>query len=67
MSLIHSLTLEINSSLLISGPLVSPANTTCFTLVQNFEKPAEKGPVKLVDAEDIDGLIDLLENEAKVL
>jgi electron transfer flavoprotein beta subunit len=47
--------------------ILSPANTTCFTLVQNFEKPAEKGPVKLVDAEDIDGLIDLLENEAKVL
>jgi len=35
--------------------------------VQVFEKPAEKGPVKLVDAKDIDGLIDLLENEAKVL
>ena len=47
--------------------IVSPDTSTCYSLVKNFEKPAEKGPVKLVDAEDIDGLIDLLENEAKVL
>ncbi len=47
--------------------IVAPETTICYSLVQNFEKPDEKGPVKLVDAEDIDGLIDLLENEAKVL
>ena len=47
--------------------VVSPEIDTCNSLVQNYEKPAEKGPVKLVDAEDIDGLIDLLENEAKVI
>ena len=33
----------------------------------SFEKPSEKGPVRLVDAENIDELIDLLENEAKVI
>lgn len=35
--------------------------------VNIFEKPPAKGPVKLVDAGDIDALIDLLQNEAKVL
>ena len=47
--------------------VVSPEINACNSLVQNYEKPAEKGPVKLVDAENIDGLIDLLENEAKVI
>ena len=47
--------------------VVSPEAAATASKVQAFEKPAEKGPVKLVDAEDIDGLIDLLENEAKVL
>ena len=47
--------------------VVPPEINACNSLVQNYEKPAEKGPVKLVDAEDIDGLIDLLENEAKVI
>ena len=37
------------------------------TTIQNFEKPQVKGPVKLVDAADIDTLIELLQNEAKVL
>lgn len=32
-----------------------------------FEKPAPKGAVKLVDAENLDELIDLLHNEAKVI
>ena len=35
--------------------------------VISFEKPAAKGAVKLVDADDIDTLIDLLHNEAKVI
>ena len=47
--------------------VVPPEINACNSLVQNYEKPAEKGPVKLVDAEDIEGLIDLLENEAKVI
>lgn len=33
----------------------------------NFEKPAPKGEVKLVSPENIDQLIDLLHNEAKVI
>ncbi|MGA0897224.1 MAG: electron transfer flavoprotein subunit beta/FixA family protein [Flavobacteriaceae bacterium] len=47
--------------------VVSPVEVTAATLVEHYEKPPEKGAVKLVDAEDIDGLIDLLTNEAKVL
>lgn len=34
---------------------------------QTFEKPAPKGDVKLVDAENLDALIDLLHKEAKVI
>lgn len=37
------------------------------TEIERFEKPPAKGEVRLVDAEDIDTLIDLLQNEAKVL
>ena len=37
------------------------------TSISNFEKPASKAAVKLVPADDIDQLIDLLQNEAKVL
>jgi len=33
----------------------------------SFEKPAARGAVKLVDADDIDELINLLHNEAKVI
>jgi electron transfer flavoprotein beta subunit len=33
----------------------------------SFDKPAPKGEVKLIDADDIDTLIDLLHNEAKVI
>jgi len=39
------------------------ANTT----VSKFEKPASKANVKLIAADDLDQLIDLLQNEAKVL
>jgi len=34
---------------------------------QKFEKPAPKGPVKLVDPDNIEELIQLLHNEAKVI
>ncbi|QMU64733.1 MAG: electron transfer flavoprotein beta subunit/FixA family protein [Flavobacteriaceae bacterium] len=37
------------------------------TSVQMFEKPTPKGAVKLVDADHIDELVDLLHNEAKVI
>jgi electron transfer flavoprotein beta subunit len=35
--------------------------------ISKFEKPADKGAVKLIDADNIDLLIDLLHNEAKVI
>ncbi len=34
---------------------------------KRFEKPAPKGPVKLVDPDNLDELINLLHNEAKVI
>jgi electron transfer flavoprotein beta subunit len=37
------------------------------TSIQSFEKPAPKGAVKLVDADNVDELISLLHNEAKVI
>ncbi|ARV15281.1 electron transfer flavoprotein subunit beta/FixA family protein [Polaribacter sp. SA4-12] len=37
------------------------------TNIQSFEKPAPKGAVKLVDADNVDELISLLHNEAKVI
>jgi electron transfer flavoprotein beta subunit len=37
------------------------------TTIASFEKPAAKGAVKLVDADNLDALIDLLHNEAKVI
>ena len=37
------------------------------TAISSFEKPAPKAAVKLISADDIDQLIDLLQNEAKVL
>ena len=33
----------------------------------SFEKPAPRGAVKLVEADNIDELINLLHNEAKVI
>ena len=35
--------------------------------ILKFEKPIPKGEVKLVPADDIDQLIDLLHNEANVI
>tara|TARA_B110001454_G_scaffold207220_1_gene218415 strand:- start:529 stop:1275 length:747 start_codon:yes stop_codon:yes gene_type:complete len=37
------------------------------TNIVSFEKPAPKGAVKLVDADNVDELISLLHNEAKVI
>ncbi|MCL7754549.1 electron transfer flavoprotein subunit beta/FixA family protein [Polaribacter sp. Z022] len=37
------------------------------TSIQSFEKPVPKGAVKLVDADNVDELISLLHNEAKVI
>ncbi|MDY2585774.1 electron transfer flavoprotein subunit beta/FixA family protein [Winogradskyella aquimaris] len=47
--------------------VVEPVDANSETKTANFEKPAPKGAVKLVDAENIDELVDLLHNEAKVI
>ena len=45
--------------------VVEPTGVVASTSTQNFEKPADKGAVKLVD--NVDALIDLLHNEAKAI
>ena len=47
--------------------VVDATNAEITTSVETFEKPAPKGAVKLVDADNIDELINLLHNEAKVI
>lgn len=47
--------------------VVESTQTESVTQTKSFEKPAPKGAVKLVDADNIDELIDLLHNEAKVI
>ncbi len=47
--------------------VIEPAAASEETSVHSFEKPAPKGAVKLVDADNIDELINLLHNEAKVI
>jgi electron transfer flavoprotein beta subunit len=46
---------------------LDPTSCEVKTRSKSFEKPAEKGAVKMIDAEDIDELINLLHNEAKVI
>ncbi|MFK8059941.1 MAG: electron transfer flavoprotein beta subunit/FixA family protein [Polaribacter sp.] len=47
--------------------VVESAGVESSTSIQSFEKPAPKGAVKLVDADNVDELISLLHNEAKVI
>ena len=47
--------------------VVDATDTGKETTAVKFEKPAPKGAVKLVDADNIDELISLLHNEAKVI
>ena len=47
--------------------VVTAAESSPKTVICSFEKPAPKAAVKLVPASDIDQLINLLQNEAKVL
>lgn len=47
--------------------VVEAAGSENATVSQSFEKPAPKGAVKLVDAGNVDELINLLHNEAKVI
>lgn len=47
--------------------VVEPVANEAATSTASFEKPAPKGAVKLVDADNVDELISLLHNEAKVI
>ncbi|WP_439130245.1 electron transfer flavoprotein subunit beta/FixA family protein [Polaribacter sp.] len=47
--------------------VVEPIDASPSTSIESFEKPAPKGTVKLIDADNIDELINLLHNEAKVI
>lgn len=47
--------------------VVAPVASNAETQTVSFEKPAPKGAVTLVDASNLDQLIDLLHNEAKVI
>ncbi|MFV0541048.1 MAG: electron transfer flavoprotein subunit beta/FixA family protein [Aestuariibaculum sp.] len=47
--------------------IVSPIEANTETTSVKFEKPAPKGAVKLIDPNNLDELINLLHNEAKVI
>jgi len=47
--------------------VVEPVDAPSLTEDKKFEKPAAKGPVKLVDAGNVEELVNLLHNEAKVI
>ncbi len=47
--------------------VVEPMGATAETKVNSFDKPAPKGQIKMVDADNLDELINLLHNEAKAI
>lgn len=47
--------------------VVEPVATSDLTSIAQYELPPEKGDVKLIDPENVQELIDLLHNEAKVI
>jgi len=47
--------------------VVNAISIEASTSIDSFEKPAPRGSVKLVDADNVDELINLLHNEAKVI
>ena len=47
--------------------LVEPTGDASATKAVKFEKPAAKSAVKLINADNLDELINLLHNEAKVI
>ncbi len=52
-----------------SKPLnvIEPDNDEVKTTLENFELPPAKGAVKMIDADNVSELVDLLKNEAKVI
>ena len=47
--------------------VLDPSGANQMATNTRYEKPAPKGEVKLVDPDNIDQLIELLHNEAKVI
>jgi electron transfer flavoprotein beta subunit len=47
--------------------IIEPTSDVAATQSIKFEKPAAKSAVKLVNADNLDELISLLHNEAKVI
>lgn len=47
--------------------VIEPSDTEKRTEVENFEMPPAKGEVKMIDPENVEELVDLLKNEAKVI
>jgi electron transfer flavoprotein beta subunit len=47
--------------------VVEPVETGTHTEAVKFEKPQPKGDIKMIDPENLDELVDLLHNEAKVI
>ncbi|WP_157207175.1 electron transfer flavoprotein subunit beta/FixA family protein [Mariniflexile maritimum] len=47
--------------------ILEPVEATAETTSVKFEKPAPKGAVKLIAPDNLDALVDLLHNEAKVI
>ena len=47
--------------------VVEPLGASAETKVEQFDKPAPKGEIKMVDADNLDELINLLHNEAKAI
>ncbi len=47
--------------------VIAPVDAPVFTEYVKFEKPPQKAAVKLIDKDNLDELIDLLHNEAKVI
>ena len=52
-----------------SKPLevIEPSSAEVLTSSVSFEKPVEKGSCKFVDADNVAELVNLLQNEAKVI
>ena len=47
--------------------VVDPNSDEARTKTASFELPPEKGAIKMIDSDNVDELVDLLKNEAKVL
>lgn len=47
--------------------VVEPTDATVHSELSKYELPPAKGAVKMIDADNVEELVDLLKNEAKVI